>query len=297
MADYQEKLQTLLERLSTSDDVVSARKLCTAFIQETDTLSFQRPTNMEELLSALLDGVPFSPKRAQSMFEQFSGAQPASYALMVGTCEKTSECSNAGCLSTLREIPHCWCFMYQERMVCLVEHFKTEPSFDTIHSVLLRNGYSFGISRPFSELSQLRTYYDQAFVTLKTLFILGRTPGCAQYDDYLMIRLLEGLRSEVKPHDFALPDVRYLQEYDKKHNTELGRTLLCYLERSKNVGATAETLHIHRNTVHYRVNKCMELLPELDFSNDYITFLLMLSLHIAEFDFYQDQRSKAKVRI
>ena len=113
MADDQEKLQTLLERLSTSDDVVSARKLCKAFIQETDMLSFQRPTNMEELLSALLDGVLFSPKRAQSMFEQFSGAQSASYALMVGTCEKTLESCNAGCLSMLREIPHCWCFMYQ----------------------------------------------------------------------------------------------------------------------------------------------------------------------------------------
>jgi hypothetical protein len=30
-------------------------------------------------------------------------------------------------------------------------------------------------------------------------------------------------------------------------------------------------------------------MPGLDFQNDYITFLLMVSLHIAEYDFYRQR--------
>lgn len=297
MEDCREKINELLKNLETADDIVTARKLCKTFICETDTRSFQRPANMEQLLVSLLDGTPYSEAQAKSVFEQFAGILTTSYILMIAACENPAGQIHTTTLSALNSISHCWSFAYQERTVCLVDHSELAESFDAVQATLLRSGYSLGISRPFSDIAQLRAYYDQAFITLKTLFILGRAPACAQYDDFLMIRLLEGLRKDVRPHDFALPDIQYLQGYDKKHNSELARTLLCYLERSKNVSATAETMHIHRNTVHYRINKCMELLPNLDFSNDYIAFLLLLSLHIAEFDFYQDQKNKAQIRI
>ncbi|MDD6024286.1 MAG: helix-turn-helix domain-containing protein, partial [Oscillospiraceae bacterium] len=70
--------------------------------------------------------------------------------------------------------------------------------------------------------------------------------------------------------------------------------LLCYLEHAKNVTNTARELNLHRNTVHYRINKCTEILKNLDFSNDYISFLLMLSLHIAEYDKYRNMQQHFK---
>jgi DNA-binding PucR family transcriptional regulator len=109
-----------------------------------------------------------------------------------------------------------------------------------------------------------------------------------------MFRLLDGMRDDVDLTAFCLPEIQILQTYDSRHDAELCRTLLCYLEHAKNATHAAEVLHIHRNTVHYRINKCMELLPHLDFSNDYLTFLLMLSLYIAEYGWYRKTLDHAR---
>jgi len=49
-------------------------------------------------------------------------------------------------------------------------------------------------------------------------------------------------------------------------------------------------MHIHRNSVYYRINKCMELLPDIDFENGTMTFLVMLSLYIAQYVFYRENQ-------
>ena len=127
-------------------------------------------------------------------------------------------------------------------------------------------------------------------MTLKIIRVLQRKRTISCYDDFLMIQLLSCIPEGVDLSDFCLPDMQLLQDYDKKHDAELCRTLLCYLEHAKNVTNTARELNLHRNTVHYRINKCTEILRNLDFSNDYITFLLMLSLHIAEYEKYRNMQ-------
>lgn len=272
-------VQSLVEKLTTSDNVADARSLCKEFIQNTEPLSREIPRNIQELLFSLLQGFPLSEQMTQELFLRYTGTSCPEY--LVAVCSLPD--------SNLISLPaYCWQIPYQGNLIVLCG---LGSQGEEIQSYLQRHTCSGGISRPFSRLTDLRIHYHQALSTLNTLVVLGRTPGVAMYDDFLMIRMLEGLRSDVDIEDFVLPDIEQLRSYDKKHNSQLARTLLTYLERSKNVASTAQALHIHRNTVHYRVNKCIELLPELDFSNEYITFLLMLSLHIAEYDFYLDQKA------
>jgi hypothetical protein len=190
--------------------------------------------------------------------------------------------------------PNHWSLFYEGRLVCIVASGQEPLDTAPFVQIARRFALSGGISRPFSSISALPLAYAQGTATLKTLQILNRTGTAACYDDFLMFRLLDGLRDDVKLEDFCIPDIQTLQAYDKHHDTELGRTLLCYLEHAKNASNTAQELNVHRNTVHYRINKCMELLPQLDFSDDYITFLLMLSLHIAEYDKYRNELERAK---
>ena len=159
----------------------------------------------------------------------------------------------------------------------------------------IRDRYNIcaGLSRPIHKLTELKDAYEEALSTLRTTQILRHNGAMAGYDDFLMLRLLDGLREDVNIKDFCLPDIQALQEYDKSHDSELCRTMLCYLEQGKNVTGTAKILNIHRNTVHYRINKCTEILKNIDFANDYIAFLLMLSLYIAEYEYYRSIRTQA----
>lgn len=50
-----------------------------------------------------------------------------------------------------------------------------------------------------------------------------------------------------------------LEAFDKKHSAELLGTLRHYLELDGSVGAVAETLGLHRNTVRYRLQQISEL--------------------------------------
>ena len=66
---------------------------------------------------------------------------------------------------------------------------------------------------------------------------------------------------------------------------------------SKNTTKTAEELHVHRNSVYYRINKCTELLPEIDFENGTMAFMVMLSLYIAQYDYYLEQIAEPSYKV
>ena len=77
-------------------------------------------------------------------------------------------------------------------------------------------------------------------------------------------------------------NIQELGDYDRLHHTELCATLQVYLEQTKSLVRTAEILFIHRNTVRYRINKCMELLgSDLEDGNE--IFALILSLRMLEY--------------
>lgn len=290
--------RTLLAKLSREEDMVSARELCREFIRSTEEMaaSMGVPKDAGQMLCSLLSGTVYPSTQADMLFAQLFGNRYGNYMLTVLASEAAGTCYDA-IAAEMNQIPGCWCVTYQNRLICLSGCGRSGSPLEYRQSVqaILRDmvrkyGLSGGISRPFSDLAALRDFYTQALETLKTIFILQRGPHLASYDDFLMIRLFDGLREDVTVEDFALPDIQILQAYDAKHNTELCRTMLCYLVCSKNISSTARALNIHRNTVHYRVNKCIDMLSDLDFSDDYITFLLMLSLHIAEYDDYKRRK-------
>ncbi|MBP2667172.1 MAG: pucR, partial [Firmicutes bacterium] len=50
-----------------------------------------------------------------------------------------------------------------------------------------------------------------------------------------------------------------LNGYDQRHKGELLPTLTAFLEDTENMALVAEKLHIHRNTLRYRMQKVEEL--------------------------------------
>ncbi|WP_449598929.1 PucR family transcriptional regulator [Niallia sp. Marseille-Q9988] len=73
--------------------------------------------------------------------------------------------------------------------------------------------------------------------------------------------------------------IRNLKEYDKAHNTELLATLEAYLDESENIQKTAARLHIHPNTLAYRLKRMVEIM-EVDLSMPNQKFMIYLDLKL-----------------
>lgn len=73
--------------------------------------------------------------------------------------------------------------------------------------------------------------------------------------------------------------IRNLQEYDSTHHTELLATLEAYLDESENIQKTAARLHIHPNTLAYRLKRMVEIM-EVDLSVPSQKFMIYLDLKL-----------------
>ena len=81
---------------------------------------------------------------------------------------------------------------------------------------------------------------------------------------------------------FVNPGLMHLRDYDKEHATELVKTLKEYLNRPNQPSLISQTLHIHRNTLLYRMEKIKEITScSLENGNDLIS--LALSYRIMEY--------------
>lgn len=78
----------------------------------------------------------------------------------------------------------------------------------------------------------------------------------------------------------GLDIVRSLQAYDRLHHSEYARTLQNYLRNQCNLVKTSKALHIHRNTLVYRLEKLQEMLPERLEDEEY-KFLLQMTFEVA----------------
>lgn len=59
-----------------------------------------------------------------------------------------------------------------------------------------------------------------------------------------------------------------IQNYDQRHSSNLLETAVIYVKSGADTIRVSQALHVHKNTVHYRINKLKELIPAGD-ENDF----------------------------
>lgn len=289
--DLTPEQQKYLRQLATAEDTIVAREMCKTFL---DMTSFAeqpdgKPTTASELFCQILSGAHYTKEQVETFLVQNMGKLAPTYVPMVLSKVPDEAC----CLeleTMVRNIPDSFSFQFDGHHTILLGASKPAEHSDQFFSTLRRLGLQAATGRPCDDLSQLRTYYRQALDTLQYMKVLRKDTEFCSYDQFCMIRLLDGLRDDVDFNNFLISDVRVLHRYDIENQTELCKTLLCYLENSKNTMRTAKAMNIHRNSVYYRIDKCMEMLPDIDFNDGVMSFLVMLSLYIAQYDYYITHR-------
>ncbi len=138
---------------------------------------------------------------------------------------------------------------------------------------------SVGVSAWCARVEDLATRYGDTRTLLDLAENLGMQNRTIVYDDWQAFGLLLHGADKGATMDFARGTLRPLMAQDPNTRDVLLLTLRAYLDNRLSPTRTAESLHVHPNTVKYRLKRASELL-DLDLSdlNDLLTVKIALMI-------------------
>ena len=115
-----------------------------------------------------------------------------------------------------------------------------------------------GISSRYTDPASLRRALEEAELVLK-VSATGAVPegGVGESTYRLLFHVLASRPEEIE--SFYDDTVAALVAYDDQYSTDLVGTLESYLENNCNMNQTATSIHAHRHTVSYRLDRIREL--------------------------------------
>ena len=140
-----------------------------------------------------------------------------------------------------------------------------------------------GASMEFDSLLAFSDHRHQADAALSIGQDLYKDKRMYIYQDLMLPAVFLEKVKEGKKEDYV-PKVLYeIKQYDDKNSTEFFPTLRAYISHMQDTADTAAALHIHRNTLGYRINKIEELFGVS--LKDYRTcFHFMVAFYMLELD-------------
>lgn len=143
--------------------------------------------------------------------------------------------------------------------------------------VLPQLTFSAGIGRTCTQLREVAQSYRDAQTALSVGRASRGNNAITAYDQLGLYSLLVRFADERLLKSYVENTIGPLIAYDAEHNTELLKTLRCYLLNSENKSQTATDLYVHVNTVKYRLQKICDIIGiDLDDPDDVIDLQLCL---------------------
>ncbi len=118
---------------------------------------------------------------------------------------------------------------------------------------------TIGVGRSCDEPADLAQSYGQARQAIAIAQRLGRTGQQIVFEELGIYRLLFQIPEDGELRAFAKQVLGPLMTYDQEHRSDLVRTLGVYLGGNGSLHAAAEQLHVHPNTVNYRLTRIAEI--------------------------------------
>jgi sugar diacid utilization regulator len=176
--------------------------------------------------------------------------------------------------------------IYRDNIVIIVnrssEISMQEHDMKNLMEFLKNNNIYCGISRCFKELVNLKEYFGQSVKALYYGMHMSKEKRVFLYEDYVICHLLDMHSENNDLSKFCHTSIFKLIEYDNINNCDNMHTLYTFLKNSKRLIETANELHIHRNTLSYRL-KSIEEVMEIDFDDIDVMLHILLSFKILQF--------------
>jgi len=150
---------------------------------------------------------------------------------------------------------------------------------DSIKEVATQLKLIIGISDEFEDMLTIAQYYEQAQKILHLRELMDAQSLINYYSNYKFVDFLKICCEKLEYTEYIHHTVSDIQQYDDEHNTQYGETLYYYLLNGKSLTKTCQQMHLHKNTVNYRINQIRELFhPYLDNAEEALHIFLSFSL-------------------
>lgn len=151
--------------------------------------------------------------------------------------------------------------VYRDRIFLLANFSKLEQGEiirGTIQAILEQHGISAGISRNFHFITELYTHYEQARVALGIGNVLNEKTCLFYYENLWQYHMFLHMSGE-ELRGLLSPDYVLLEHFDQENSQEYIKTLSAFYLSGLNMNHTARVLHIHRNTIYYRLERIQDI--------------------------------------
>lgn len=150
---------------------------------------------------------------------------------------------------------------------CFSSCLEKDPRINQIYKAILTyikkscpgSTIRMGIGTLYEGVESLHKSYHEAAQCIKLMELLNHESDLLFYEDTGLYRLLLSCCEKQPASDFINHTLGAVLSYDKDNHTDLFNTLRCYLWNNNSLLHTAEKLHMHRNTVKYRIKRIEEL--------------------------------------
>lgn len=166
----------------------------------------------------------------------------------------------------LENISHNGCFFYYDSNFVLVMNDVGYADMTMIIEGMVKRAKTrmknvplyVGVGTCLKDITQLHICYERAKAAVTMAY--RKKKDLLYYDDMGMYRILYAVRDEALLQELEEGQLKPLDEYDKKHNSNYVETLEQYLKYDGSIQAVSEAMYTHRNTVIYRINNIKKML-------------------------------------
>lgn len=99
------------------------------------------------------------------------------------------------------------------------------------------------------------------------------------FRDLGLLQILYPYHNDYWMQTYCQQLLQRILDYDASYNSNLLETAQAYIQSDANIAQTADTLHVHKNTVHYRINKLKEILDMEQAPGFYEQLALVIHCH------------------
>jgi hypothetical protein len=175
-----------------------------------------------------------------------------------------------------------------ETLTFLVCHESDDPemqkqTWSRVERLLEDNGLFGMYSRFFYRLGDFHYHYTHTLDALRLRFCAQPGRCLVASEELALYSLISATREPGAPDLAPHPILRALQQSDQHRKTAYVETLFSYLTHSQKPAPTCAALHIHRNTLDYRLRR-MEELTGLNWGDGDLMFRLYFSLCSLRYD-------------
>lgn len=171
----------------------------------------------------------------------------------------------------------------KDTLFLLFYDLRNEGELEEMKREIIKNSSSFhshcSITKIFSNILDVPSYRFQLEKALELGNLLHPEERVYYYEDYIIPTIFSYSLKEMKPLSYMHPMIKELKEFDLKNNTDYLKTLETYILYICDSRRVSEKLHIHRNTLLYRLNRISEI-TKCDLEDEKLCTQLMFSFQM-----------------